>query len=264
MPRFFLSTAMLIAASLLTAPLWVIVAASLFAPGSVPDAGRWWPEDPSFDAHSRAWELAKLGSALGWSLLIAVPGMLLSVLVASLAALAIHLAGARSRRMIITVLVLAASVPATALWMPQFLLFREMGLHNTVVPLLAPALLGGSPLFVLLYLFSLRRIPIAQFEAAQVEGLGFWAAWWQVALPQMRGATLAVAFLSFAVFWGNVLDPLLYLRSGQITTAPLALHGLEVLGRGELSVWMAGAVWLLIPVAMLLAALSPWLKSEEN
>ena len=47
---------------------------------------------------------------------------------------------------------------------------------------------------------------------------------------------------------------------GAVTTAPLALHGLEVLGQGELSVWMAGAVWLVLPVLGLILLLRPWLR----
>lgn len=248
----------------LAAPLFVLLCAALFPPGSIPHAGQWWPDTPSLASLQRAWSLAEMGPALGWSLLIALSGMLLSVVVASLGALAIHLSRPLQRRLFITALVLAASVPYTALWLPRFLLFNALGLQDTPLPLLAPALLGGGPLLILLYLYSLRHIPMAQLEAARLEGLGLIGLWWQVVLPQLRGATLAVAFLSFAAFWGNALDPLIYLRSGAVTTAPLALHGLEVLGQGELSVWMAGAVWLILPILFFLVAMLPWLKSQES
>ena len=251
-------------AALLAAPLFVLLCAALFAPGEVPHAGQWWPQNPSVDALKRAWTLADMGTALGWSMLIASLGMLLSVAIASLSALAIHLSPAVWRRALITALVFAASIPYTVLWLPRFLLFNAVGLQDTPIPLLAPALLGGGPLLILLYLYSLRRIPAIQFEAARLEGLGMLSMWWTVALPQLRGASLAVAFLSFAAFWGEALDPLIYLRSGAITTAPLALHGLEILGQGELSVWMAGAVWLILPIMFLLMAMLPWLKAQET
>ncbi len=250
-------------AIVLAAPLVVLFCAALFPPGVVPNAGQWWPQTPSLDALKRAWALADMGVALTWSVVIATFGMLLSVAIASFSALAIHLSSALWRRVLITALVFAASIPYTALWLPRFLLFNSFGLQDTPIPLLAPALLGGGPLLILLYLYSLRQIPTIQFESARLEGLGMLQMWWAVALPQLRGASLAVGFLSFAAFWGEALDPLIYLRSGAITTAPLALHGLEFLGQGELSVWMAGSVWLILPIMFLLAAMLPWLKSQE-
>ncbi|MEN8720242.1 MAG: hypothetical protein ABF296_08285, partial [Oceanococcaceae bacterium] len=108
--------------------------------------------------------------------------------------------------------------------------------------------------------YALAQCPVARLAMARVEGASLGRIWWQVALPQVRGATLAAGFLAFALFWGDVIDPLLYLRNGDHTTAALALLGLELLGRGELSVWMAGAVWLVLPVLGLILLLRPWLR----
>ena len=45
-------------------------------------------------------------------------------------------------------------VPPAALWLPRFVLFRSLGVVDTYVPLVAPALLGMSPLYVLLFYWS--------------------------------------------------------------------------------------------------------------
>ena len=50
-------------------------------------------------------------------------------------------------------------VPVTALLVPRFTLFSWVGVTDTWIPLLAPALLGTSPLYVLLYAWAFRRIP---------------------------------------------------------------------------------------------------------
>lgn len=267
MPRILrplLSLPVLGVALVLIAPLLVLLGAALFPPGINPAPGQWWPADPSLAALQRAWSLADMGSALGHSLWISLAGMLLATAVASLGGLGLHLGPARWRRPLLILLVLAASVPYVTLWLPRFILFRSLGWHEGLVPLLAPALIGGSPLLVLLYYLAMRQLSPATFEAARLEGLGPLALWWRVALPQVPGTTLAVAFLSFAGFWGNTLDPLIYLRGSDWTTAPLALHGLELLGRGELSVWLAGASLLLLPLTVLLALALPWLKSLEK
>ena len=50
-------------------------------------------------------------------------------------------------------------VPATALLVPRFAIFRALGLTDTLVPLVAPALLGTSPLYVLVYYLAFRALP---------------------------------------------------------------------------------------------------------
>ena len=47
----------------------------------------------------------------------------------------------------------------------------------------------------LLYLSSLQAIPDLLYEAAEVDGAGFWRKLWSVTLPQLRGTTVLVATL---------------------------------------------------------------------
>ena len=71
----------------------------------------------------------------------------------------------------------ALMVPVTALLVPRFTLFRWLGLTDTWVPLVAPALMGLSPFYVLLFYWSFRRLPPELFEAARLEGMSPLAMW---------------------------------------------------------------------------------------
>ena len=51
------------------------------------------------------------------------------------------------------------TIPASALWVPRFAIFRTLGVLDTYVPLIAPALVGTSPLLVLLCYWSARGVP---------------------------------------------------------------------------------------------------------
>lgn len=251
-------------ALLLIAPLLVLFSAALYPPGVNPLPGQWWPDEPGWAALHRAWSLAQMGDALAHSLLLSLLGTAATLVVASLGGLGLHLCSPGWRRLWLLLLVLAATVPYISLWLPRFLLFRSLGLHDSLLPLLAPALNGANPLFVLLYYLSIRQIATEQFDAARLEGMGAVALWWRVSLPQVQATTLAVGVLSFAWFWGNTLDALIYLRNDSWTTAPLALLGLELLGSGELSVWLAGAALLALPLLGLLLLILPWLKTLEK
>ena len=79
--------------------------------------------------------------------------------------------------------------------------------------------MGGSPLFVLLYIWAFRRVPPELIEAARLEGAGAVGAWWRVGLPLVVPTTVAVATLAFLLFWGDFISPSLYLRHGRLGDA---------------------------------------------
>jgi multiple sugar transport system permease protein len=116
------------------------------------------------------------------------------------------------------------------------------------VPLVAPALLGMSPFYVLIYYWAFRRVPPELFDAARLEGLSAFAAWRRVAMPLVRPVTVAVAVLAFTVSWSNFLDPLIYLYDERLFTLPLGLKSLAQLDRLNFPLLLAGAVAATAPV----------------
>jgi multiple sugar transport system permease protein len=156
-------------------------------------------------------------------------------------------------------------VPATALLVPRFVLFKQLGLIDTYVPLIAPALIG-SPFYVLLFYWAFRRIPEELFEAARLEGLTPFQTWRRVAMPLVRPVTLAVGLLAFVFTWSNLLDPLIYLFNQERFTLPLGLKLLAQLDPQNLPLLLAGAVAATAPVvvAFLVAKSSAGLTSRST
>jgi multiple sugar transport system permease protein len=243
-----------IAAIFLVPLLWV-VSASLRAPDQPPPrAVEWLPDPISFTAWERLFEIVPFGRYLGNSLLIVLVGVPLSLLIASAAGFAIAQLTAPMRRALVIASVTFLLVPVTALWLTRFLLYSAAGITDTPLVLLAPALLGGSPLFVLLYTWAFRRIPQELIDAARLEGAGAIGAWWRVGLPLVVPTTVAVATLAFLLFWGDFISPALYLRSDEWSTLTVGLRYLQQLDRNDWPVLMAGAVVLAIPAVLLFAA----------
>lgn len=170
----------------------------------------------------------------------------------------------RRRKLLIGALLVLALVPVTAVWIPRFVMFDALNLVGTYVPLIAPALMGGSPLFVLLYFVALRRIPPELFEAARMEGVGTLRIWWSVALPLVKPTTTAIGLLALVLFWSNFIDPLLYLKSEKDLTAPPMLHQLELLGPTNWPVFLAGAVVVTLPVVVAFLIAQRFLWSDER
>ncbi|WP_224248344.1 carbohydrate ABC transporter permease [Hyalangium gracile] len=253
-------------AAVFLAPLVVMVTGSLRAPGLPPPRGiELLPAEPGLTAYTTAFRLVPFDVAVLNSMLICAVAVPLSVITASWAGLALAQSSGWRRRLLVAAVLGLVMVPGTALWITRFAVFKELGLTNTPIPLVAPALMGGSPLFVLLYAVAFRRIPSDILEAAWLEGASPWRLWARVAMPLVRPTSAAVGLLAFALFWSSFIDPLLYLRGEESLTAPLALHSLELLGSTQWPVLLAGAVVITVPaVIAFLGAQGAFLGEERG
>jgi len=234
---------------LFVAPLVLMVSGSLrkagLPPPRVPEL---IPSPLAFENYSRAFELVDIPRYALNSLVVAAFAVPLSVLVASWAGFAMARLPRRHANALVAVSLIALMVPLTAMLVPRFTLFRALGLTDTYVPLIAPALLGMSPFYVLIYYWAFRRVPTELFDAARLEGLSAFAAWRRVAMPLVRPVTVAVAVLAFTVSWSNFLDPLIYLYDERLYTLPLGLKSLAQLDRLNFPLLLAGAVAATAPV----------------
>ena len=192
-----------------------------------------------------------LGLYLWNSVRVAVLAVPLTLLTASWAGLGLALLPRRERNVLLGFSLDLLIVPGPALWVPRFVLFASLGLTDTLVPLIAPALLGTSPFYVLLFYLAFARVPRDLYETALMDGANLFQVWRRVALPLARPALIAVAVLSFTYYWNDYASPLLYLRSEANFTLPLGVQLLEQARRSNFPILMAACVALVAPVALL-------------
>ncbi|NEE00212.1 carbohydrate ABC transporter permease [Phytoactinopolyspora halotolerans] len=242
--------------ALFAAPLWFMIVGSLRPAGLPPPRTlELVPPEPTLAAYQRLGELMPLFTYLGNSALVVAIGVPVTVGVAAITGFGVRLLAAADRRRALLALLVVLLVPVTAVWATRFEVFRLVGVVDTYIPLLAPALLAVSPFLILLYAWSYGGIPDSQLHAARLEGAGWLTIWRRLALPQVRPATLAAAVLAFTFHWGNFIDPLLYLHSGDRYTLPLGLQFLRLLNPTDWPVLMAGCVVATLPcVAVFLLA----------
>ncbi len=247
-------------------PLAFMLLGSLRTPGLPPPLGpgELLPDRLEFGNYERAFELVDLGRATLNSLVVAAIAVPLGVLVASWAGFAISRLPARSANVLVGCSLVALMVPTTTLLVPRFTLFRELGLIDTYVPLVAPALLGMSPLYVLVYWLSFARLPVELFDAARLEGITPFSAWRRIAMPLVRPATAAVAVLAFITSWSSFFEPLVYLFDADLYTLPLRLKQLAQLDRSDYPLLLAGAVVATVPVLLAFAAAQRFFLGEHR
>ncbi|HEX8002828.1 MAG TPA: ABC transporter permease subunit [Mycobacteriales bacterium] len=234
------------------APVAFMVLGSLRTPGGAP--GRGLPVVPEGVAAYR--ELAAripLGHLLRNSLLVTFVAVPVTVVLASWAGFAIAQLSDRARRRAVAFAVVLLLLPVPVVWVPRFAAYVRLGVLDSFVPLVAPALAATTPFTVLLAYRAFRRVPRDLFDAARLEGAGALTTWWRVGVPLTASTTTAVAALAFAAHWGSYLDALLYVHTPAHRTLPLGVGELAGLDPADFPILLAGAVVLTVPPLAALA-----------
>lgn len=244
----------LAAALLFALPLLLLVSGSLRRPGlPPPPTPHLVPDSASFASYERAVALAALGQATLFSLLVAAFAVPLSVLVASWAGFAMTRLPPRLARICVAAALVALMVPVTALLVPRFVIYRTLSLTDTLIPLVAPALVATSPFYVLVYYVAFRTVPRDLYDASVLADVSPFQIWRQVAMPLVRPVTVAVAALIFVLTWSSFIEPLVYIYDRDLFTVPLALRSLSTLDATDYPVLLAGSVLASIPALLLFA-----------
>lgn len=151
------------------------------------------------------------------------------------------------------ILILATlMIPAQVTLVPQFLIWKSLGLYNTLVPLWAGSFLGNAFFIFLLRQFMLS-IPKDLEDSALIDGCGYFRIYRHIVLPLIKPALATVAIFTFLWVWNDFMGPLIFLTDQEkypLSLGLFALHALMIwLARFELM--MSAAVLMTIPVIAL-------------
>lgn len=118
-------------------------------------------------------------------------------------------------------LIASILLPQTVLLIPQYLMFREMGLLDSYLPLYLPLAFATQGFFVFMLVQFLRGVPTDMEEAAMIDGCNSLQVLWHVVVPVIRPAIISVALFQFMWSVNDFLGPLIYVSS--VEKFPIAL-----------------------------------------
>jgi len=264
-PQFFTHLFSITLTGLFLLPLWWMFSASLRSPGLLPPRElEWLPAAPTFSNYIRIFYILPFGQYLLNSFLVTFSGVLLTLLTASWAGFGMSLLGKRARLRLLVLSALLQMIPVTAFWLTRFLLFSKIGITNSHFALIAPALMGTSSLFILLFYWTFRRTDRAVFESAELDGASLIQTWWHIAIPLARPALMAVGMLAFLFYWNDFINPLIYLRSQTLYTLPVGLLQLQEMDKTNWSLLMTASVVVTIPALIVFSVLQRSILSWDS
>jgi glucose/mannose transport system permease protein len=241
-------------------PLWVMVMTSLkgmpevrlgniFAP----------PVEITFEPWVKAWATACTGlncdglSRGFWnSVIITVPSVILSILIASVNGYALINWKFKGSEVFFTILIFGSFIPYQIMLYPIVIMLREMGLYGSLWGLVIVHTIFGMPILTLLFRNYFSSIPEELFKAARVDGAGFWGIYFRIMLPMSLPIFVVALILQVTGIWNDFLfgvvytKPELYPMTVQLNNIVNSVQGVKEYNVNMAATLLTGLVPLVI------------------
>ncbi len=126
------------------------------------------------------------------------------------------------KRIWFSCMMMTMMLPFQVIMVPQFIMFKQMNLVGTRLPLIAPYFFGQA-FFIFLIMQFIQGIPRDLDEAARIDGCSTYGIFFRIILPLVKPACISSAIFSFMWRWDDFLGPLLYLNEPSKYTVSIAL-----------------------------------------
>jgi multiple sugar transport system permease protein len=146
----------------------------------------------------------------------------------------------------------AVAVPGTALAVPTFLMFSQMGLTNTPWSVIIPSLISPFGLY-LMWTFAADAIPTELMEAARMDGASEARTFAQICLPLLAPGIVTVLLFTMVATWNNYFLPLIMLKNPDWYPLTLGLNAWNAQaatagGEAIFNLVLTGALLTIIPL----------------
>ncbi|MFD0425656.1 carbohydrate ABC transporter permease [Streptomyces parvus] len=169
------------------------------------------------------------------------------------------------RRAVFAVVIGAVAVPGTALAVPTFLMFSNLGLTNTPWAVIIPSLISPFGLY-LMWVFASEAVPKELLEAARIDGSGELRTFFRIALPLLVPGTVTVLLFSMVATWNNYFLPLIMIKDPDWYPLTLGLNAWNAQaqtagGEAVFDLIITGSLLTIVPILVVFLLLQRYWQS---
>lgn len=247
--RFLIHIILLAIAGVSLVPLVYMISTSLKERGrEFSQPIQWIPDPAIWSNYATALDVVPAMTFLANTMIITVATLVGGLLSSSLAAYSFARCRFPGRDIFFMIMLSGMMLPYMVTTIPQFVLFRELGWINTLLPLTVPAFFGGAPFYIFLLRQFFKGLPRDLEDAAKLDGASYLRIWWTIAMPLAKPALATVAILSILHNWNDFVGPLIYLQTQENWTLALGIRLFRDQYQVNFNYMMAYAVMMTIPV----------------
>lgn len=147
-------------------------------------------------------------------------------------------------------------IPAQTVMLPQFSIIYKMGLSNSYLALILPAI--ASPMYIFLFRQNFMGIPESIEEAAKLDGASAIRTFFQLVVPLAKPVYATVDILVFIACWNDFVWPVMVISDSSKQTIQMALSSLFSIQPVNYGNVMAGLTLVTIPVLIIFLSLQKY------
>ncbi len=138
-------------------------------------------------------------------------------------------------------------IPPVVMIIPQFIIFKNMGFLDTLVPLWILEWLA-QPFGIFLMRQAFLTIPKEYEEAAKLDGCSPFQTYWRIFLPMCKPQLATLTIFTFMTKWNEIMAPVIYLSSEDKFTLPIGVLSMSGAWFGKEQYLVAAALMTLVPI----------------
>lgn len=207
-----------------------------------------FPETSQWANYARAWEVVPWLLYFRNTLLVAVAGTALTLLMTILAAYAFTIFAFPGKNVLFILFLATMMVPSELLIIQNYITVTKLGWLDTFRGIIIPSLASGFYIFMLREYFM--QVSSGLFKAAKVDGCSTWKYLWRIVVPVSKNAISTIAVLSFISHWNAFVWPLMVTNTDEHRLLSIGLLRFTNSVSSDVALQMAGATIVLIPMVI--------------
>jgi len=143
------------------------------------------------------------------TLIITGLGVILNVIIASVAAYPLARLKFKGRNLIFFLILLPMLIPMEGSLIVNFMTILKLNLYDTYLATVIPSAVNIFGVFLMRQHYM--SVPKELEDAARIDGCNEFQVWWKITFPLVRPATAALSIFSFSAYWNSFIWPLIVL-----------------------------------------------------
>jgi len=169
------------------------------------------------------------------------------------------------KRAVFAVVLGAIAVPGTALAVPTFLMFSQVGLTNTIWAIIIPSLISPFGLY-LVWVYAIDAVPTELLEAARIDGSGEFRTFFTISIRLLAPGIVTVLLFAVVATWNNYFLPLIMLSEPTLYPLTLGLNqwNAQATGVGARPIFdlvLTGSLLTIVPIVAIFLILQRYWQS---
>lgn len=205
-----------------------------------------------WENYARVFTLQPFAAQYANSIIVLVLVCILTIALSTAAGYAFARVQMPGSNVVFLVLLSAMFIPIEATILPLFRMVVALGWIDTLVPIvIISGVVSSAPIATFIMRQAFVSMPHEFGEAARVDGAGRWRTFLQIYVPMASPSMAAVVIYTAWISWNQFLEPLLFLRSSDKLTVPVALTHFEDMSGPLWGVQAAAATLSVLPVVLM-------------